>query len=172
MKSDAERGEAALFRTQSLHSKLKKWKYLTQFDEAHNLQEEIREHLSAIQGILVFKSIFLTSIHILFEYIEANLFICSYTVSATPVRELWWEKNQKAGDARVILMSLETREIYRIVMKYFTFTIFLSKGQIKLVLFTVAVYNTYFFPLLVVLQFRSLLLHNRLREKNYSDLCL
>lgn len=68
-------------------------------------------------------------------------------------------------------MSLETREIYRIVMKYFTFTIFLLKGQIKLVLFTVAVYSTYFYPLLVVLQFRSLLLHNKLREKNYSDLC-
>lgn len=95
MKSDAERGEAALFRTQCLHSKLKKWKYLTQFDEAHNLQEEIREHLSAIEGILVFKSIFLTSIHILFEYIEANLSICSYTVSATPVREFWWEKKIK-----------------------------------------------------------------------------
>lgn len=77
MKSDAVRGEAALFRTPSLHSKPRKRKDLfdeSQFDETHNLKEEIREHLSAIGGILIFKSIFLTSIHILFEYIEANLY--------------------------------------------------------------------------------------------------
>lgn len=115
------------------------------------LREEIGEHPSAIEGILVFKSIFLTSIHILFEYIEANLSVCSYTISATPVREFWWKKNQKARDARVILMSLETREIYRNVINYFTFATFLLKGEIKLVLLTVAVYSTYFYPLLVVL---------------------
>lgn len=62
-------------------------------------------------------------------------------------------------------MSLETREIYRIVMNYFIFTTFLLKGQIKLVLFTDAVYSTYFCPLLVVLQFRSLLLHKQTQGK-------
>lgn len=101
MESDAVRGEAALFSIQSLHSKLKKLKDLTQFDETHNLQDEIREHLSAIGEILILKSIFLTSIHILFEYIESNLSICSYTVSATP---LLVEQNQKARGVRVTLV--------------------------------------------------------------------
>lgn len=61
----------------------------------YNLQEEIREHLSATEGILVCKSIFLTSIHILFKYTETNLSICSYTVFATPLREFWWKKIKK-----------------------------------------------------------------------------
>jgi len=31
----------------------------------------------------------------LLEYIEANVSICSYIISAIPVREFWWNKIKK-----------------------------------------------------------------------------
>lgn len=80
------------------------------------------------------------------------------------------KKNQKARDARIILVSLEAREIYGIVMNYFTFSTFLLKRQIKFVLLTVAVYSTYFYPLLVVLQFRSLLAHRQTQGKKIIEI--
>lgn len=47
MKSDAVRGEVALFRTQSQYSELRKRNNLTKFGETYKLEEESREHLSA-----------------------------------------------------------------------------------------------------------------------------